>query len=66
MTNLKQMSLSRLLDLWELTETNNDKNIYVVRGWLMDEIESRNPAGFNAWLDQKAPEDKQLREFVTR
>ena len=66
MTNLKQMSLSRLLDLWELTETNNDKNIYVVRGWLMDEIESRNPAGFDAWLDQKAPEDKQLREFVTR
>lgn len=66
MINLKQMSLNQLLDLWELTETNNDKNIYDVRGWLMDEIESRNPAGFDAWLDQEAPEDKQLREFVTR
>ena len=66
MINLKKMSLSRLLDLWELTETNNDKNIYDVRGWLMDEIKSRNPAGFAAWLDQEEPEDKQLREFVTR
>ena len=66
MINLKQMSLSQLLDLWEQTETNNDKNIYDVRGWLMDEIKSRNPAGFDAWIDQEAPEDKQLREFVTR
>lgn len=48
MINLKQMSLSQLLDLWELTETNNDKNIYDVRGWLMDEIKSRNPSGFAA------------------
>lgn len=45
MINLKQMSLSQLLDLWELTETNNDKNIYDVRGWLMDEIKSRNLPG---------------------
>ena len=66
MINLKQMSLSQLLDLWELTETNNDINIYDVRGWLMDEIKSRNPAGVDAWLDQEEPEDKQLREFVTR
>lgn len=66
MTNLKAMSLSQLLDLWELTESNTDKNVFTVRGWLMDEIERRNPAGFDAWLDQDAPEDKQLREFVAR
>ena len=66
MTNLKAMSLSQLLDLWELTESNTDKNVFTVRGWLMDETERRNPAGFDAWLDQDAPEDKQLREFVAR
>ena len=30
----------------------------------MDEIERRNPDGFDAWLDQDSPEDQDLRRYV--
>ena len=30
----------------------------------MDELESRNPEAFNAWLDQEYPTDETLREFM--
>ena len=33
-------------------------------GILMDELESRNPEAFDKWLDQDAPEDNQLREYM--
>lgn len=61
---LKNASLAKLLDLWELTDTLNGPQVPTVRGWLIDEIERRNPDGFDAWLDQNAPEDQDLRRFV--
>ena len=63
---LKKCSLEKLCDLWDLTENMNGPEVPVVRGWLMDEIESRNPDGFDAWLDQDAPEDKDLRRYVLK
>lgn len=62
---LANSTLGDLLDEWELTSNINDPEIATVRGWLMDELESRNPEAFNAWLDLDAPEDNQLREYMT-
>jgi len=61
---LKNSSLKKLLDLWDLTAAMNGPQVSTVRGWLMDEIAQRNPDGFDAWLDQDAPEDQDLRHFV--
>ena len=61
---LKNSSLEKLLDLWELTDTLKGPQVPTVRGWLMDEIERRNPDGFDAWLGQDAPEDQDLRRYV--
>lgn len=62
---LANATLGDLLDEWELTTNSNDPEIATVRGWLMDELESRNPEAFDKWLDQDEPEDSQLREFMT-
>lgn len=61
---LKNCSLEKLLDLWELTDTMKGQQVPTVRGWLMDEIERRNLDGFDAWMDQDAAEDQDLRRFV--
>lgn len=61
---LKALSLEQLLSAWEYTEHLNTPETYTVRGWFMDEIERRRTAGFNAWLEQDAPEDQDLRRFV--
>lgn len=49
-----QLSTAKLIESWELTDTNNDSNIPTVRGWIMDEMESRNPEAFNAWMEADA------------
>ena len=61
---LENATLADLLDQWELTTNINDPEIATVRGWLMDELESRNPEAFNAWLDQDEPEDADLKWFM--
>lgn len=63
---LQSMTLMDLIDEWELTTNNNDPAIYEVRGWLMDEIERREPEGFNAWLEQEDPRDEDLKHYVIR
>ena len=62
---LANSTLGDLLDEWELTSNINDPEIATVRGWLMDELESRNPEAFDKWLDQDAPTDESLREYMT-
>ena len=63
--NLKDLPLEQLLTAWENTEYLNTPETPIVRGWLMDEMERRNRRGFNAWLDQDGPEDKNLRRYMT-
>lgn len=58
--------LADLLDEWEMTTNINDETISMIRGWLMDEFESRNPEAFNEWLDSEEPKDEDLREYMTR
>ena len=60
---LSNATLAELLDEWELTSEIDNPEIYTVRGWLMDELESRNPEAFNKWLDDYA-EDETLREYM--
>ena len=62
--SIKRMKLKKLVELFELTESMNDKYIPTVRGWLMDAIEEKNPGGFNAWIDSDCPKDSELRKYV--
>lgn len=55
----------KLIELWELTTNNTNPETPTVRGWLMDEIEKRNPAGFEAWLDGDA-EDETLKSYILK
>ena len=60
---LASETTKKLIELWELTTDNTSPEAPVVRGWLMDEIEARNPAGFAAWLDTDAADDT-LKNYI--
>ena len=62
---ISNLTLADLLDEWELTSKVNNPEIYTVRGWLMDELESRNPEAFDKWLDSDNPTDEALKEYMT-
>jgi hypothetical protein len=49
---LSNMTIPKLLELWAETE-KHPKSIEVatVRGWLMDTLEAKNHAAFDAWMD---------------
>lgn len=53
---ISHSSLAQLLDEWELT---NEANI---RGYIMEELENRNPEEFDEWLVSEA-DDLELRKF---
>ena len=61
---IRALPLAQLLDLWEITENLRNVETPIVRGWLMDELEGRNPTAFNSWMDQDTPEDRDLRRFM--
>lgn len=61
---LSNEQLGNLLDEWELTANIKSSDIYMVRGWLLDEFEKRNPQAFEKWLDGDA-EDSTLRDYMT-
>lgn len=61
---LKCQQLADLLEEWEITSSvAYSPEIAIVRGWLMDEIERRNPEAFNAWLDGDA-KDAELKWYM--
>lgn len=56
----------QLLKAWEATEyLSTSPETAITRGWIMDELEKRNPSAFNAWLDSESPEDSTLRRYFT-
>jgi len=61
---ISKLSLEELLTQWELTSEIKNENIPTVRGWLMDELEKRNPEGYEAWLDSELAEDSELRNYM--
>lgn len=61
---LEKAQLADLLDEWELTSGRRGCEVATVRGWILDELERRNPEAFNAWLDGEAL-DEELRAYMT-
>ena len=59
---LRSRSLRELITDFLVTNYHNEPEIYTVRGWILDELERRNPDAFFAWLDQSA-QDEQLFAF---
>jgi hypothetical protein len=46
-------STTKLIEQFELTELVNDSSVYTVRGWLMDELQKRDPAAFDRWIESE-------------
>lgn len=63
---IAKLTNEQLLKAWETTEflSTSPENA-ITRGWIMDELEKRNPSAFNAWLDSESPEDSTLRRYFT-
>ena len=61
---IAKLTLEELINEWEKTTDITDENIYTVRGWLMDELENRNPEGFEKWLDSENCEDGELKNYM--
>lgn len=64
---IKAMTTRELIDTFILSDSVNDPNVYTVRGWLMDELERRNPEAFDAWLesDDCMEGSETLRKYYT-
>lgn len=63
---ISNLTLPELLDEWELTNKMKvSVECAMVRGWLMDELESRNPKAFDEWLEDEA-EDTELRYYMMK
>lgn len=60
---LKAMTTTNLIDTFIKTGESNDENIYIVRGWLMDELEARNPEAFDKWLESDFNNDEDITRF---
>lgn len=49
------LPLAQLVEAFELTNTQQGEAVPVVRGVLMDELEARDPAAFEVWMDCSDP-----------
>lgn len=62
---LAVMPLADLIDQFELTaDAPITIELATVRGWLMDEIQSRCPESFDKWLDSDAGDDYELKYYI--
>lgn len=49
---VKEQSTETIIATFEYSETQPcSEELAIVRGWLMDELESRNPGAFNSWME---------------
>ena len=63
MNSLRKMSLEQLVGRFELTsKMEASVELAMVRGWLMDAIEERNPEGYNRWIENSDEDD--VRAYV--
>ncbi len=59
-------TMKQLIEDFEMTETNNDQYIYIVRGWIMDELEKRDPEAFDKWIDSNEENPKEFFKEVKK
>lgn len=48
---IANLTTSKIIEQFELTEIINDAHISIVRGWYMDELEKRDAKAFDNWLE---------------
>lgn len=60
---VKSMTLQNLIEAFIFTNYINGPEVPTVRGWLMDELQARNPAAFDAWLDSDDCLDEDLPKY---
>lgn len=61
---LSRLSLEQLIKEFDMTEGMPASfELSMVRGWIMDELEKRNPTAYDKWLDMDYPTNKALREL---
>lgn len=61
--DLSRTSTKQLITIFILTGRIEDPDIPMVRGWIMDELEKRDPEAFDSWIGQDEPEDEDLMKF---
>ena len=66
---IKLLSTGQLVEMFITTGQLVDAGhpnpyMYDLRGWIMDELEIRDPDAFNAWLDSDDNEDAGLRKYI--
>lgn len=61
---LSRLSTERLIKEFDMTEDMPASfELSMVRGWIMDELEKRDPTVYDKWLDMDYPTNKALREL---
>ena len=49
-SKIAALSTVALIDAFEATDSNSDKDVHIVRGWLLDALEGRSAEAFDAWM----------------
>ena len=62
---IKNLPLRQLLEVFIESGRGDtySKEVYMVRGWIMAELEARDPEAFDAWLDSDLNEDADVLNF---
>jgi len=61
---LSRLSTEQLIKEFDMTEyIPISLELSMVRGWIMDELEKRNPEAFDKWLDLDYPDNESLKKL---
>ena len=60
---IKEKTTAQLIEVFIMTGHVNNPYIPTVRGWIMDELERRDPDAFEAWLDSETCDDADLPRY---
>lgn len=61
---LSRLSIEQLIKEFDMTEAIPiSLELSMVRGWIMDELEKRNPEAFDKWLDLDYPDNESLKKL---
>jgi len=59
-----QMTTQQIVEAFEQTNGQRGIEVAEVRGWLMDELNRRDPQAFEAWIDLCVSEDSPRKFFI--